>query len=94
MNSQKRMFAVLIGALNIIGFCGWNISAQPRISANVVNANHHFNVQGKRVLDADAASTYVGWDAGTLGIANSFYGASAGRRNLSGRNNSIFFTIY
>lgn len=62
------------------------------LSANVVNAETQFNIGGKRVLSVNYLNTFGGVDAGknTTGVANVFFGDSAGRENINGFSNSFF----
>jgi hypothetical protein len=68
-----------------------NGTAGGTLSANVVNATTQFNLGGQRLLSADAVNNLsVGFNAGTTGADNAFFGALVGNANINGVSNAFF----
>lgn len=71
-----------------------NGTAGGTLSANIVNATTHYNINGFRVLSTPPGSNsiFAGRNAGVAnaGASNAFFGENAGSQNLSGSWNSFF----
>jgi hypothetical protein len=60
-------------------------------TANIVSATTQFNLGGARVLSAPGMNNlFVGFNTGTTGNDNAFFGNSAGSANTSGHHNAFF----
>jgi len=74
-----------------------NLTATSNISANNVNANSQYNLNGNRILSNGGTNNFfVGIETGlsnTTGFGNAFFGTTAGKTNTTGSGNSFFGSL-